>query len=113
MRSAEDIHHFVELKLVERIGSLGLKLHTGRSRNEQIATDLRLYVRAQIELVVEGLAAWASALVEQGTRGRRRGRCPVIRICSGPSRFWSRIGCWLMWRWRCAMPIGCWIARRG
>jgi argininosuccinate lyase len=64
--TAEDIHHFVELKLVERIGELGLKLHTGRSRNEQIATDLRLYVRAQIELVVDGLAAWASALVEQG-----------------------------------------------
>ncbi|MGA9063541.1 MAG: argininosuccinate lyase [Terracidiphilus sp.] len=63
--SAEDIHHFVELKLVERVGSLGLKLHTGRSRNEQIATDLRLYVRAQIELVVEGLAAWANVLVEQ------------------------------------------------
>jgi argininosuccinate lyase len=63
--SAEDIHHFVELSLVERIGSLGLKLHTGRSRNEQIATDLRLYVRAQIELVVQGLAAWANALVRQ------------------------------------------------
>ncbi len=64
--TAEDIHHFVELKLVERVGELGLKLHTGRSRNEQIATDLRLYVRAQIELVVDGLAAWATALVGQG-----------------------------------------------
>ncbi len=63
--SAEDIHHFVELKLAERIGPLGLKLHTGRSRNEQIATDLRLYVRAQIELVIDGLVAWANALVEQ------------------------------------------------
>jgi argininosuccinate lyase len=63
--TAEDIHHFVELKLVERIGSLGLKLHTGRSRNEQIATDLRLYVRGQIQLVVEALAAWADALVEK------------------------------------------------
>jgi argininosuccinate lyase len=63
--TAEDIHHFVEMKLVERIGSLGLKLHTGRSRNEQIATDLRLYVRRQIGLTVEALAAWASALVEQ------------------------------------------------
>jgi argininosuccinate lyase len=61
---AEDIHHFVELALVQRVGSLGLKLHTGRSRNEQIATDLRLYVRKQIKLVVEGLAAWAAALVE-------------------------------------------------
>jgi len=63
--SAEDIHHFVELNLVQRIGSLGLKLHTGRSRNEQIATDLRLYVRAQISLAVESLAAWAAALVGQ------------------------------------------------
>jgi argininosuccinate lyase len=63
--SAEDIHHFVELKLVERVGSLGLKLHTGRSRNEQIATDLRLYVRTQIDLVVESLAAWAQSLVGQ------------------------------------------------
>ncbi|MGD0730685.1 MAG: argininosuccinate lyase [Terracidiphilus sp.] len=61
--SAEDIHHFVELSLVERIGSLGLKLHTGRSRNEQIATDLRLYVREQIDLVVEALAAWSNALI--------------------------------------------------
>jgi argininosuccinate lyase len=63
--SAEDIHHFVELALVERVGSLGLKLHTGRSRNEQIATDLRLYVRSQIEEVIAALAAWANALVEQ------------------------------------------------
>ena len=44
---AEDIHHFVELELVARIGDLGFKLHTGRSRNEQIATDLRLYVRGR------------------------------------------------------------------
>ncbi|HEY2472064.1 MAG TPA: argininosuccinate lyase [Terracidiphilus sp.] len=62
---AEDIHHFVELSLVERVGSLGLKLHTGRSRNEQIATDLRLYVRGQIEVVVDALAKWAEALLEQ------------------------------------------------
>jgi len=64
-QSAEDIHHFVELKLVEYIGSLGLKLHTGRSRNEQIATDLRLYAREQIGLVIDGIAAWCMALVEQ------------------------------------------------
>jgi argininosuccinate lyase len=63
--TAEDIHHFVELSLVERIGPLGLKLHTGRSRNEQIATDLRLYVRRQIGLTIDALAAWANALIEQ------------------------------------------------
>ena len=57
--TAEDIHHFVELKLAERIGSLGLKLHTGRSRNEQIATDLRLYVREQIRATIDALIAWA------------------------------------------------------
>jgi len=50
------------------VGSLGLKLHTGRSRNEQIATDLRLYVRQQIENVVEALARWAGALLDQAQR---------------------------------------------
>ena len=39
---AEDVHHFVEKRLVELIGETGYKLHSGRSRNEQIATDLRL-----------------------------------------------------------------------
>src|ERR1035441_5146214 len=63
--TAEDIHHFVELELVARLGPLGLRLHTGRSRNEQIATGLRLYVRRQIGLTVEALTAWANALVEQ------------------------------------------------
>ena len=61
--SAEDIHHFVELNLVEKVGSLGLKLHTGRSRNEQIATDLRLFVRHQIGLTLHGLAQWTEALL--------------------------------------------------
>jgi argininosuccinate lyase len=62
---AEDIHHYVELSLTERIGGLALKLHTGRSRNEQIATDLRLYVRKQIGLTVEALGAWAFALIQK------------------------------------------------
>lgn len=62
---AEDIHHFVERALVERIGALGLKLHTGRSRNEQIATDLRLYIREQIVKLMQGLGRWAEALHAQ------------------------------------------------
>jgi len=45
----EDVHHFVEKQLVSRIGEVGYKLHSGRSRNEQIATDLRLHVRAAID----------------------------------------------------------------
>jgi argininosuccinate lyase len=62
---AEDIHHFVELQLSARIGDLALKLHTGRSRNEQIATDLRLYVRASAERLIGHLGAWAEALIAQ------------------------------------------------
>jgi argininosuccinate lyase len=62
---AEDIHHFVELQLSARIGDLALKLHTGRSRNEQIATDLRLYIRSSIEGLCERLASWAEALIAQ------------------------------------------------
>jgi argininosuccinate lyase len=48
-QEAEDVHHFVEKQLVTLIGEIGYKLHSGRSRNEQIATDLRLYVRAAID----------------------------------------------------------------
>ena len=65
---AEDIHHFVEMQLVARIGDLGQKLHTGRSRNEQIATDLRLYVRANGTTIIHLLAAWVAALIEQAER---------------------------------------------
>ncbi|MGH9780084.1 MAG: argininosuccinate lyase [Candidatus Acidiferrales bacterium] len=54
---AEDVHHFVELQLVALVGEAGSKLHTGRSRNEQIATDLRLFVRQRIFLLRKGLAA--------------------------------------------------------
>ncbi|WP_419806912.1 argininosuccinate lyase [Terriglobus sp.] len=59
----EDVHHFVELELTKRIGTVALKLHTGRSRNEQIATDLRLYVRDTIDRAIEHLATWADALL--------------------------------------------------
>ncbi len=61
---AEDVHHFVELELTREIGDLALKLHTGRSRNEQIATDMRLYVRGMIDLTLSGMQEWASALVD-------------------------------------------------
>ena len=48
---AEDVHHFVEKQLTALIGDVGMKLHSGRSRNEQIATDLRLYIRESIDLL--------------------------------------------------------------
>ncbi|MFI5104260.1 MAG: argininosuccinate lyase, partial [Terriglobales bacterium] len=60
---AEDVHHFVETQLVARIGDVGKKLHSGRSRNEQIATDLRLFVRECIDDLRAGLGEFLEALV--------------------------------------------------
>jgi argininosuccinate lyase len=62
---AEDVHHFVEKHLVELIGEIGYKLHSGRSRNEQVATDLRLYVRACIDQAQAGLAELAAVLLDR------------------------------------------------
>ncbi|HMH15148.1 MAG TPA: argininosuccinate lyase [Edaphobacter sp.] len=61
---AEDVHHFVELELTREIGELALKLHTGRSRNEQIATDMRLYVGDGIHIISHLMREWCLALVE-------------------------------------------------
>lgn len=65
---AEDVHHFVEKQLTAKIGDVGLKLHTGRSRNEQIATDLRLYVREACDDLQSAIAALVAALVEQAEK---------------------------------------------
>ena len=62
---AEDVHHFVEKQLAALIGEVGYKLHSGRSRNEQIATDLRLYVRAAIDQLRHELAELCSSLTDQ------------------------------------------------
>ncbi len=60
---AEDVHHFVEKNLVALIGDVGYKLHTGRSRNEQIATDLRLFVRESIDQLIAQIAELGSVLL--------------------------------------------------
>jgi argininosuccinate lyase len=65
---AEDIHHFVEKQLAVLTGETGYKLHSGRSRNEQIATDLRLYVRAAVDQMQSGLANWLEALLLRAQR---------------------------------------------
>jgi argininosuccinate lyase len=62
---AEDVHHFVEKQLTAKVGEVGLKLHTGRSRNEQIATDLRLYVREACDQTAKGIATLVEAILEQ------------------------------------------------
>ncbi|MGE0406515.1 MAG: argininosuccinate lyase, partial [Candidatus Korobacteraceae bacterium] len=62
---AEDVHHFVELQLVAIVGDIGYKLHAGRSRNEQIATDLRLFVRRSLDQIRREIASFVEALVAQ------------------------------------------------
>ena len=61
---AEDVHSFVEARLVELIGDAGRKLHTGRSRNDQVATDLRLWLRDSIDQLAHDLRGARSALLD-------------------------------------------------
>jgi len=58
----EDIHSFVEATLIDRIGDTGKKLHTGRSRNDQVALDMRLYTRDEIENIKEELKTLMTTL---------------------------------------------------
>ena len=60
----EDVHMNIEHELVNRIGNAGRKLHTARSRNDQVATDIRLFVREMIDHTVEKIAALQSTLLD-------------------------------------------------
>ena len=64
----EDIHMAIERRLTELVGAVGGKLHTGRSRNDQVATDLALYVRERSEVAVELVAALMARLLELAER---------------------------------------------
>jgi argininosuccinate lyase len=61
---AEDVHSFVEARLVELVGDLGRKLHTGRSRNDQVATDFRLWLREQIDRNDSAIRSTEAALLD-------------------------------------------------
>jgi argininosuccinate lyase len=61
----EDVHTALERGLLERLGGLGGKLRAGRSRNDQVATDLRLYLRDHVRLLVDRVAELESALADQ------------------------------------------------
>src|SRR5918992_5122242 len=61
----EDVHSFVERQLIDRIGDAGRRLHTGRSRNEQVSLDLRLYLRRRIPLLQRALASLVGACLDQ------------------------------------------------
>ncbi|MEO6027355.1 MAG: argininosuccinate lyase [Candidatus Binatia bacterium] len=62
-QSDEDIHMAIERRLIEKIGPAGGRLHTARSRNDQVALDLRLFVRAEIGAIMKSITAFQKALV--------------------------------------------------
>ena len=63
--SCEDIHMFVEQVLTQRLGDVGKKLHTARSRNDQVALDLRMYLRSEIDEIMELVRDVLDAILEQ------------------------------------------------
>ncbi|MDE6473849.1 MAG: argininosuccinate lyase [Clostridia bacterium] len=63
--SAEDIHMFIEQVLTERLGEVGKRLHTARSRNDQVALDLRMYLRKEIDVIVGLLKGLIASLVKK------------------------------------------------
>ncbi|MEZ5387027.1 MAG: argininosuccinate lyase [Prosthecobacter sp.] len=67
--SLEDVHMNIEAELTKRIGPAGAKLHTARSRNDQVATDVRLYCRSSIDSLNELVRAMQASLIECAERG--------------------------------------------
>jgi argininosuccinate lyase len=67
----EDVHSFVERELVARVGDAGRRLHTGRSRNEQVSLDLRLYLKRRVPLLQRRIAALVRVLADQAAASGR------------------------------------------
>ena len=68
---AEDIHMFIEAELTRRIGDAGKRLHTARSRNDQVAVDIRLYLRDEAKEIISLIKSVIEAVVEKAEEGKR------------------------------------------
>ncbi|MCP4041605.1 MAG: argininosuccinate lyase, partial [Gammaproteobacteria bacterium] len=66
--SLEDVHMNIEAALTQRIGEVGKKLHTGRSRNDQVATDIRLYLRSETDIIMKQLSHLQGILLDVAER---------------------------------------------
>ena len=91
----EDIHMHIEHRLMEKIGPVGGKVHTARSRNDQVALDTHLYVRRQVDKVLDLIAALQRELIQQAEK--RLDGMQVIP-CSMPNRC-----CWLIIAGLCSL----------
>ena len=85
--AAEDVHSFVEARLVEMIGDAGRKLHTGRSRNDQVATDLRLWLREEIDRITDALRDAQQALLDLAEANRADSDAGIHALAARPAGF--------------------------
>jgi argininosuccinate lyase len=83
----EDVHMNIEARLTELIGVTGKKLHTGRSRNDQVATDIRLYLRGAIDRIAAELTRLQRGTIEMAAQN-------TVPTCRPPNRFPSGTTCW-------------------
>ncbi len=83
--NAEDVHTFVEQTLTARIGDAGKRLHTGRSRNDQVALDIRLTLRDYSRMLQAPYRRAGRRHLQEGSGEHRRRSCPATPTCSAPS----------------------------
>ena len=89
--SDQDVHMAVERRLTEKLGDLGKKIHTGRSRNDQVAVDVRLHIKDQLNGLESELAELADQLVRFG---RRHDRVPMVGRTHLQPAMPSSVGLW-------------------
>ena len=89
--SDQDVHMAVERRLTETLGSLGKKIHTGRSRNDQVAVDVRLHIKDQILSTISEITDLATSLVEFG---KKHDRIPLVGRTHLQPAMPSSVGVW-------------------
>ena len=89
--SDQDVHMAVERRLTETLGDLGKKIHTGRSRNDQVAVDVRLHIKDQLHGIEGEVAALARALV---SFGKAHDRVPMVGRTHLQPAMPSSVGSW-------------------
>ena len=92
--NAEDIHMFVEQVLTERIGDVGKRLHTARSRNDQVALDVRMYLRDETGKLIEKLRSLLSVIADKAEEQRRHDRPRIHALAARPADSSSPIIFW-------------------
>jgi argininosuccinate lyase len=100
----EDVHLNIEARLTQLVGDAGKRLHTGRSRNDQVATDVRLWLRGEIDEIGPLLTRAAARPAGRGRAAHRRDPAGLHAPAGGAAGEPLVTTCWPMWRCSRAMP---------